>query len=143
MTIGNILKSICRKPKRRAQILITYLPTTKLEHIASKAACRRTLSNLIHSCLDHILSPLGTAGVDGVLMFSGDGVTRWIHPIVACYSADYPEQILVTGVPSKQCPKCTVPHDELGNHGADYPLRNLEEVLVALRLVDEDPTRFW
>jgi hypothetical protein len=38
LTIGNIPKSIHRKPSRGAQILLAYLPTTKLEHIQNKAA---------------------------------------------------------------------------------------------------------
>ncbi|KIJ60181.1 hypothetical protein HYDPIDRAFT_32447 [Hydnomerulius pinastri MD-312] len=40
MTIGNIPKEIHRKPSRRAQILVGYLPTTKLEHITNKSARR-------------------------------------------------------------------------------------------------------
>ncbi|EKM50269.1 uncharacterized protein PHACADRAFT_213996 [Phanerochaete carnosa HHB-10118-sp] len=38
MTIGNLPKDICSKPSRGSQILLAYLPTTKLEHITNKAA---------------------------------------------------------------------------------------------------------
>ena len=40
MTIGNIPKSLQRKPKKHAQILVAYLPTTKLNHITNEASCR-------------------------------------------------------------------------------------------------------
>ena len=35
LTIGNLPKEIRRKPSCRGQILLAYLPTTKLEHIDS------------------------------------------------------------------------------------------------------------
>ncbi|KAH7904360.1 hypothetical protein BJ138DRAFT_1238613 [Hygrophoropsis aurantiaca] len=38
MTIGNIPKDIRRKPSRHAQILLAYLPTTRLDHITNQAA---------------------------------------------------------------------------------------------------------
>jgi hypothetical protein len=138
MTIGNIPKEIRRKPSRRAWILLAYLPTAKLEHITNKAARRRTSTNLFHACLRHILEPLRVPGEDGVAMASGDGVVRRGHPILACYSADYPEQLLTTGIKSGECPKCDVPRDELGCPDIPVKLRDLVAILAALSLVDED-----
>ncbi|KAG1854255.1 hypothetical protein F4604DRAFT_1883347 [Suillus subluteus] len=129
MTIGNIPKEICRKPSQQAWILLAYLPTAKLEHITNKAARCRTSTNLFHACLHHILEPLRVPREDGVAMASGDGVVCQGHPILACYSADYPEQLLTTGIKSGECPKCDVPWDELGY---------LVAILAALLLVDED-----
>jgi len=42
-----------------------------------------------------MLEPLEQASHDGVLMTSGDGVVCRGHPIIACYSGDYPEQVLI------------------------------------------------
>ncbi|KAG2124977.1 hypothetical protein BD769DRAFT_1358565 [Suillus cothurnatus] len=119
-------------------ILLAYLPTSKLNHITNKAARRRTATNLFHACLRHILEPLKVPGEDGVAMASGDGVVRRGHPIVACYSADYPEQLLTTGIKSGECPKCDVPHEELGSPDVPVKLRDLKAILAALSLVDED-----
>ena len=91
LTIGNIPKSIRRKPSKGAQILLGYLPTTKLEHIQNKAARRRALNNLFHSCMSRILKPLETAGLDGVIMATGAGVQHRTHPILACFSGENPE----------------------------------------------------
>ena len=142
LTIGNIPKEIRRKPSKRAQILLAYLPTTKLEHIPNKAARRRALANLFHSCMARILAPLETAAIDGMIMASGDGVKRRVHPIVASYAADYPEQTLVTCIKAGECPICDTPHDELGRNDTELRLRNLDQILAVLLSVDRDPARF-
>ena len=51
LTIGNIPKNIRRKPSHHAQVLLAYLPTTKLDHISNVAAHRQMLANLFHACM--------------------------------------------------------------------------------------------
>ncbi|KAH9962223.1 hypothetical protein BC827DRAFT_1099358, partial [Russula dissimulans] len=106
ITIGNVPKEICRKPSHRAQMLITYIPTSKLEQIKSKAACCRALGNLFHACMRHILGPITLHGEVGIPMVSGDGVWHCCHPIFATFVGDYPEQALVTCTYYGCCPKC-------------------------------------
>ncbi|KIJ59346.1 hypothetical protein HYDPIDRAFT_100858 [Hydnomerulius pinastri MD-312] len=142
MTIGNLPKEIRRKPSRRAWILLAYLPTSRIDHITNKAARRRTVTNLFHTCMRHILDPLKTPGEVGVPMTSGDGLVRRGHPLVACYSGDYPEQLLVTGIKTGECPKCDIPHAELGSSTSPAKLRDLDAILAALSLVDEDYVQF-
>ncbi|KAG1837634.1 hypothetical protein DFJ58DRAFT_718846 [Suillus subalutaceus] len=127
MTIGNI-------PKEIPHVLLAYLPTTRLEHVTNKASRRRMLTNLYHA----------SAGIDGINMRSGDGAMRRCHPLFACFAGDYPEQFLVTGVKTTQCPSCDVPSDELGlaAGAADYQLRNLDAVLDALSALDEGGLAF-
>lgn len=133
LTIGNLPKEIRRKPSRQGQILLAYLPTTRLEHITNKAARRRTLTNLFHSCMARITAPLKAAGINGIEMRSGDGVTRRCHPIFAAYVGDYPEQILVTGGYTGDCPVCDCPHDDLEQFPTEYEFRDLNDVLTALK----------
>ncbi|KAG1882302.1 uncharacterized protein F5891DRAFT_1204038 [Suillus fuscotomentosus] len=57
LTIGNIPKEIRRKPSSGAHILLAYLPCTRLDRISNKASCRRSLANLYHACLSHVLAP--------------------------------------------------------------------------------------
>ncbi|PIL31105.1 hypothetical protein GSI_05801 [Ganoderma sinense ZZ0214-1] len=143
MTIGNLPKDIRSKPSRRGQILLAYLPTTRLQHIKSKAARRRTLANLFHACMTHITAPLVTAGLDGIEIASGDGVFRRGHPILAVYVGDYPEQVLVTGCKTGKCPKCPIPRDELGDDtDTSRPFRDFGKVLDALAAADEGPRAF-
>jgi hypothetical protein len=75
MTIGNIPKGIRRKPSRHSHILLAYLPTASLGHIANKAARRRTLANLYHSCMRKVTKPLQRTGITGIQMSQGNGVT--------------------------------------------------------------------
>jgi hypothetical protein len=139
MTIGNIPKDIRRKPSQHAYVLLGYLPTTRLEHIKNKAARRRTVGNLFHTCMAGILEPLKTAGKEGHPMASGDGVVRRIHPIYACFVADYPEQVLAVGVKTGECPVCTVHRDELEefNVSGDNPFRDIGKILDALDVLDK------
>lgn len=55
-----------------------------------------------------ILQPLIAAGEHGVDMVGGDGDVRRVHPILACYAADYPEQTLVCCAKYGTCPKCQI-----------------------------------
>ncbi|KAJ6611148.1 hypothetical protein B0H10DRAFT_1953313 [Mycena sp. CBHHK59/15] len=145
LTISNIPKDICRKPSRQAQILLVYLPTSKLEHITVKASRRRVLANLFHACMSKILEPLKDAGKDGLVVVSGDGVARRGHPILAAYVGDYPEQVLVTCVKNMDCPQCPELAKELGNapvEGEPETFRDLGTILDVLAAFDNDPADF-
>ena len=142
MTIGNLPKSLRHKPSRHAFVLLGYIPTARLEHVTNKASRRRTLANLFHACMRRILQPLKRAGIEGLEMASGDGVIRRTHPIFAAFSGDYPEQVLVTGVKTGECPTCLVPRDKLGEYPTVYPHRNLQTIFNALASLEDGPAAF-
>lgn len=139
LTIGNIPKELRRKPSQRTHILLGYLPTTSLHHVQNKASRRRMLANLFHHCVSRMLEPLKSAGETGVLMSSGDGVTRRTFPIFACFVGDYPEQVLVSGCKTGECPKCTTNREELGQLEDHHQYRDLKKVLKALSTFENDP----
>lgn len=141
LTIGNIPKEIRRKPSRRAQILLAYLPTTRLQNISSPTSRRRALGNLFHACMTRILAPLKDAGVHGINMATGDGNVHRTHPIFATFVGDYPEQILVTCLKNGDCPTCPIPPEDLGSGNIEAP-RDLALILKALDAVDSHPTEF-
>jgi len=74
LTIGNIPKDIRQKPSRHAQILLGYIPTTKLDGMVNKTGCRRTLANLFHSYMRKVLGPIGSVSETSLEMMSGDGI---------------------------------------------------------------------
>ncbi|KAH9923403.1 uncharacterized protein BXZ73DRAFT_91440 [Epithele typhae] len=125
LTIGNLPKDIRRKPSRRGQILLAYLPTTKLEHVSIKAARSRIQANLYHACLGQILKPLRK--------LVGDGVVRRNHPILAVHIGDYPEQLLTTCCKSGECPQCDIDRNDVGaTTDPNRPRRDVDLVLDAL-----------
>ena len=137
MTIGNIPKHIRRKPSQMAQILIGFIPTTKLQGLSNKAARHRAITNLFHACMRHVLLPIAVPGESGVPMMCGDGVWRRCHPILANFIGDYPEQFLVTCTFSGQCPKCLAPPNELGELRS-FPPRLQSLANDAYRLADAE-----
>jgi hypothetical protein len=137
LTIGNIPKDIRRKPSSHAQILIGYIPTTKLAGMSNKSARRRALANLFHACMSNVLGPIGPFGETGLAMMSGDGVWRRCHPIFAIFIGDYPEQALVTCTFNGRCPKCLVPRGQLGEYHS-FPSRAQRTVIDTYLLADRD-----
>ena len=135
LTIRNLPKAIRCKPSRQGQILLTYLPTSKLKFITNKASCRRMLTNIFHACLCRLLSPLIDVGIEGQPMSDGMGTIRRVHPILAAYVGDYPEQVLVTGIKSTKCPKCDVSSKEQGDPKAQSNPWNIYTVRDALAKV--------
>lgn len=127
LTIGNIPKSIRRKPSQHAQILLAYLPTDPLDGAElSEDAARVARARLFHYVMSIVMEPLKAAARDGVDMTSGDGAIRHCHPIPACYVADYPEQCLVTCVRyGRTCPGCKARWEDLGENkdAADWEPR--------------------
>ncbi|KAI0714365.1 hypothetical protein C8Q72DRAFT_878644 [Fomitopsis betulina] len=117
MTLGNIPKDLRRKPSEHVCMLIGYLSVDKIDSTGLTDRKHRALvQKLFHKSVQLILEPLIEAGKEGIDVTGGDGKVRRVHPVLAVYVADYPEQCLVT------CSKY-VPHSALGEEGAQTPRR--------------------
>ena len=142
-TIGNIPKELRRKPSRRTHVLLGYLPTTPLHHVSNVTSRRRMLTNLFHHCLSKMLEPLKPMGETGPIeMLSGDGISYRAFPIFTCFVGDYPEQVLVSGCKTGDCPRCPAKRLELGDLEEDYEYRDLAEILEALAVFEKDPAGY-
>ncbi|KAG1812790.1 uncharacterized protein BJ212DRAFT_1448021 [Suillus subaureus] len=117
LTLGNIPRAIRCKPSQQACILVGYLSMDKISN--SKLSKKEKMSRiqcLFHDSMCTILEHLKEAGHTRMDMVCGDGKVQRIHPILACYMADYLEQCLVTCVKYGTCPKCQSPVSELGSN---------------------------
>lgn len=124
-----------------AQILLGYIPTSKLHGLGNKAARRRALANLFHGCMSVVLKSIIVPGQSGVPLMSGDGVWRRCHPIFACFIGDYPEQSLVTCTYNGRCPKCIVAPELLGQLQT-FPPRLQTLAMDTFVLADEEARTF-
>ncbi|KAF8868444.1 hypothetical protein BD779DRAFT_1460797 [Infundibulicybe gibba] len=142
LTIGNILKEVRHCPSAHATLLLGYLPVPKLD-CYSDATCSLASYQLFHHCMSRILEPLIKAGQDGVEMVCANGFIRLIHPILAAYVADYPEQCLVSCCMENRCPRCTVDPKNRGDF-VQSPDHNVALTLNTLSAHkdDYDPQRF-
>ena len=141
LTIGNIPKAIRSKPTQQAQMLMGYIPTTRLKHMKNKSSQCRALANLFHACIHKVLEPIESYGETGIAMVTGDGTWYRCHPILATFIGDYPEQSLVACTKNGRCPKCVVPRDEIAN-GIRFPLRNFKAAIHVFSLSDGDQKVF-
>ncbi|KAG1858327.1 hypothetical protein C8R48DRAFT_748782 [Suillus tomentosus] len=132
LTLGNISKEIWRQPSKHAAILIAYLPILKLECFTRDTRSAERY-RLFHYCMTQVLEPLVSAGQDGVNMTCPDQQVRRMHPIVAAYIADFPEQCLVACCMENRCPKCTVGCDHCGDMRPSAP-RKRDLTIENLRL---------
>ena len=96
-----------------ASVLIAYLSADKVASQESEWTSKSQW--LFHESMKIVLQPLKEAGVGGVLMTNASGEVHRVHPILASYVADYPEQILVTCAKYGSCPKCECCKDDLGS----------------------------
>ncbi|KAJ7050255.1 hypothetical protein C8F01DRAFT_1345405 [Mycena amicta] len=114
-----------------------------MDHITNKSARRRILANIFHFAMKHILAPLVDAGRNGIEMASGDGIVRRCHPIFATFVGDYPEQVLAACVPYSDCFTCKAKNKDLENTTfGQFALRELDEALKVLEMLDEGPTEY-
>ncbi|KAG9084408.1 hypothetical protein FRC06_004093 [Ceratobasidium sp. 370] len=133
LTIGNISKDLRRRPSQRATILVGYIPVTDLKCIADETKRRERQWSLFHTCLAKILAPLREVCVAGVDMVCADGGIRHVHPILAAYIADWPEQCTVACTMTSRCPVCSIQYHERGG-AAPGLLRTKHGALRALKL---------
>ncbi|KAH9949214.1 hypothetical protein B0H21DRAFT_663497, partial [Amylocystis lapponica] len=92
--------------------LVGYLSVDKIARSnLTQQEHRARGQRLFHESMCIILGPLREAGRKGVEMTGGDGQIRRVHPVIAAYVADYPEQCLVACSKYGTCPKCQSPAD--------------------------------
>ena len=118
-------------PSSHATILIGYLPVGRFDCFSEKKK-QIMRYQTFHTCMKTILSPLSSAGRDGVPMACADNKTRRVWPILAAYVADYPEQCLVACCMENRCPIGKIPPNLRGSH-EPCQHRTREETLDLLK----------
>ncbi|QRW09681.1 hypothetical protein RhiLY_08680 [Ceratobasidium sp. AG-Ba] len=123
MTIGNISRSVRRRPSEHAVMLLGYIPVTELTGNEGR--------QFFHDCMRKMVASMIKAGKDGQEMLCADGGVRKVFPILAAFIADFAEQSLVASSIWSRCPICVVPAAERGDGSADYRTRTKVDWLDA------------
>ncbi|KAJ6605116.1 hypothetical protein B0H10DRAFT_1957239 [Mycena sp. CBHHK59/15] len=105
-----------------------YLTIGNIAKDTRDATCSVAKYRLFHYCMGLIMASLADMGNNGVEMTCADGLLRKVHPILAAYIADYPEQCLVACCMENWCPICKVVPDDRGVH-SPHPKRDMDESL--------------
>ncbi|QRW11994.1 Zn-finger protein [Ceratobasidium sp. AG-Ba] len=133
LSIGNISKSIRRRPTKHAMLLIGYLPVDTFEDVLDEFTRQRYHGELLHRSLARIFKPLQTASAEGIFARCADGYVRHIYPILASYIADWPEQNDLACTTQSGCPKCLQKRAGRGQGGRCAKLRKQTDTITALR----------
>ncbi|KAI0282250.1 hypothetical protein BC826DRAFT_1093972 [Russula brevipes] len=113
LSIGNPHNSV-RRAHRNAVIPIAFMATPKCDRRDDDSAAFRLFKHkLYHSSIAAILRPLHAGMTCPVIRKCPDGHLRRVLYDLIAFIADYPEQVLVTGIVQGWCPKCTALPGEL------------------------------
>ena len=98
LTLANIATDIRSKGSLHGHLLLALLPVASFIH--KKLRIRSLLSDqLVHHCLDLVLTPLKIAASIGVMMNDPRGNLRYCFMPLVGYIADTPEQSLSSANP--------------------------------------------
>ena len=91
----------------------------------SKAATEEeklSAAESVQSVLELVLQELPALWEKGIEILCPDGKVRIGHPVIASWSADYPEYIKLFTASYMSCPICTVPRTGLDAHPTEPPV---------------------
>ncbi|KAH9906112.1 uncharacterized protein B0H18DRAFT_898855 [Fomitopsis serialis] len=119
MSIGNVHNPV-RRAHKDAIIPIAFLAIPKASRGEVETDEFRTFRKQIyHASIAHILSPLRPYMETHDIVRCPDGYFRRVIYELGPFIADYPEQVVLSGIVSGWCPKCLLPPEDLHRGGGD------------------------
>ncbi|KAG2035207.1 hypothetical protein BDR03DRAFT_983812 [Suillus americanus] len=116
LSIGNVFNSV-QCAHRNSLVLVGFLmiPTTTKEH-ADDVDFRNFRRQLFHSSLANIFKSLKKNMTTPDVVCCPDGHYRRVIYGLGPYIADYPEQVLLSGIVTGWCPKCLNNRNAVDEH---------------------------
>ncbi|KAH9023276.1 hypothetical protein EDB85DRAFT_2075341 [Lactarius pseudohatsudake] len=117
LSIGNLHNNL-RRSHRGGVALAGFLAIAQTEkRYSDNPGFRRFRRQLFHTSLARILSSLCPGMSEPEVVRCADGFHRRVIYGLGPYIADYPEQVLISGIVTNWCPKCTAHRDDLETLG--------------------------
>ena len=142
ISLANIDPSVHSKGSLHSHLLLALLPVSSF--ILKNSQVRGLLSDrLFHHCLDIVLRPLKAAAAIGVMMSDPVGNLRYCYTPLVAYTADTPEQSLVSGMSTRASPISTAFHGQFGDNVL-HPRRTADQTRNEIRTIcsECDPDDF-
>ncbi|KAH9040822.1 hypothetical protein EDB84DRAFT_1587510 [Lactarius hengduanensis] len=134
LSIGNLHNNI-RQSHRGGLALAGFLAIALTEKKHSNSpGFRRFRRQLFHTSLSRILSSLCPGMSEPEVVRCADGFHRRVIYGLGPYIADYPEQVLISGIVTNWCPKCTAHKDDLETLGSPRSREHTDAIQELLGL---------
>ncbi|KAH9033904.1 hypothetical protein EDB85DRAFT_2073730 [Lactarius pseudohatsudake] len=134
LSIGNLHNNI-RRSHRGGLALAGFLAIALTEKKHSNSpGFRRFRRQLFHTSLSRILSSLCPGMSEPEVVRCADGFHRRVIYGLGPYIADYPEQVLISGIVTNWCPKCTAHKDDLETLGSPRSREHTDAIQELLGL---------
>ncbi|KIY61449.1 hypothetical protein CYLTODRAFT_447703 [Cylindrobasidium torrendii FP15055 ss-10] len=138
--LGN-LDNLARRAHGQGIVPTAFLPMPKVPKEVQNTKEYQTFTRqLYHACLARVFEPLRAGMTTPEIVQCPDRHFRRAIFGIGPYIADYPEQVLLSCVVSKWCPKCTAKPDALDNN-TDAILRTHETSKFLIENLD--PGIIW
>lgn len=138
LSLANIHAAVRMKATSHAFALAAYLPIPKFLNVSP--AVQSVLSaRVYHFAVSIVMQNLKTADLHGEVMSDPNGNLRVVHTPLVAWIADYPEQLLIAGVSSRNSPISTATAEQFGNPEPSPPRlrqQTLDAIQEACRACD-------
>ncbi|KAH9912325.1 uncharacterized protein B0H18DRAFT_1088486 [Fomitopsis serialis] len=136
MSLGNVHNPL-RRAHKDAIIPIAFLAIPKAARGETETDEFRTFrKQLYHASIAHVMAPLRPYMQTHDVVRCPDSHFRRVIYELGPFIADYPEQVVLSGIVSGWCPKCLLPPEELHRGGGDP--RCLEHTENLVRMFDAE-----
>ncbi|KAI6022479.1 hypothetical protein BKA83DRAFT_4054337, partial [Pisolithus microcarpus] len=131
LSLANIHAGVRMKATSHSFALAAYLPIPKFRNVLP--AVQAVLSaRVYHFAVSIVMKNLKLANRDGTVLSDPNGDLHIIHTPLVAWIADYPEQLLVACVSSKNSPISVAAADHFGDP-TPHPPRLRQNTLAAIR----------
>jgi hypothetical protein len=138
LTLANIISRVCMKASNHAWMTFAFLPIVKfIVHPDFQLILSVQLWN---ACMDKAFAQCKEATMNGCYMADPHGCLHWSFPLLVTWTADLPEQHLISAIANNASPLSRVTTDQFGDNTCQPPCHGHETLWLICELTQHvDP----